>query len=344
MSARVSSAGLERETLILSAAEVRRLLGLAECIDAVESAFRAEDSGSNGPRGVMGLAFPGGGFHVKAAGLAAAGGAVGGALFAAKVNANFPGNRERTGRPAIQGVIALFDASDGAPLALLDSIEITALRTAAATAVAAKKLARPESSVAAIVGCGAQGRFQLRALAVVLPIGRAVAFDRDPESARRFADEMSRELGIPVETAESAAGAARAGDVCVTCTPSREPFLGRSNVRPGTFIAAVGADDRGKQELESDLVASARVVADVIEQCVAMGELRHPIEAGLMMRDQIHADLAQIVSGARPGRTSPDQITIFDSTGTALEDVAAAAVVYRKALAEGAGLRLIFGD
>jgi len=141
------------ETLVLSAGDVRRLLGLSECIDAVESAFRGEAAGSNGSRGVLGCPFPGGGFHLKAAGLA--GGESRGALFAAKINANFPGNTAAGGAagPAIQGVIALFDARDGTPLALLDSIEITALRTAAASAVAARRLARPESSSAAVVGC-----------------------------------------------------------------------------------------------------------------------------------------------------------------------------------------------
>ena len=262
--------------------------------------------------------------------------------FAAKTNANFPGNRERFGVPTIQGIVLLFDAESGVPLAVLDSIEITILRTGAATAAAAKKLARSDSASATICGCGEQGRVQLEAIAGVLPIERAWAFDADPERARSFAEARSRELSIEVRPAADLGAALRGSDVVVTCTPSRAPIVADADVLPGTFLAAVGADSAGKQELDPAILLRAKVVADSIDQCVEIGELQHAIREGFLRREDVYAELAEIVDGVKPGRTSPDEITVFDSTGTALEDVAAAAAVYEKAIALARGGRFVF--
>ena len=262
--------------------------------------------------------------------------------FAAKTNANFPGTRDRFGLPTIQGIVLLFDAESGVPLAAIDSIEITILRTGAATAVAARRLARPDSRAITVAGCGEQGRVQLAALMGVLPIETVLVFDADPDRARRFAEERSRELSIPVEAAPDLAAAIRASDVCVTCTPSRKPIVWNDDVRRGTFLAAVGADSSDKQELDPRVLARAKVVVDSLEQCAAIGDLHHAIAAGLVKTSHVHAELAELVDGRRPGRESADEVTVFDSTGTALEDVAAAAAVYEKALAAGRGTRFRF--
>jgi ornithine cyclodeaminase/alanine dehydrogenase-like protein (mu-crystallin family) len=325
-------------TLVLTRAEVRRLLGLDECIAAVEAAFRLHAEGRSLPPGVLGVPSREGGFHVKAAGLDR-----GRLYFAAKTNSNFPENPTRRGLPAIQGVVVLCDGQDGRLLAVMDSIELTIRRTAAATAVAARWLARPDAEAVTVCGCGQQGRAHLRALARVLPLRRAYAFDRDAAAARSCADELSAELRIDVIPVADHVEAARGSDVCVTCTPSRRPFLLRKHVRAGTFVAAVGADSPDKQELEPALLAAAVVVADVLEQCAAMGELHHALEAGVLTRARVHAELAELVSGRKPGRRSADEITVFDSTGTALEDVAAAAVVYERAVAAGLGRSVDFG-
>jgi ornithine cyclodeaminase/alanine dehydrogenase-like protein (mu-crystallin family) len=154
---------------------------------------------------------------------------------------------------------------------------------------------------------------------------------------------MSRRLSIEV-TAESDVARALAGaDACVTCTPSRSPYLAREHVAPGAFIAAVGADSEDKQELEADLVASATLVADVVEQCAAIGELHHALEAGLRSREDPPATLGEVVAGRRPGRSRNSEIVIFDSTGTALQDVAAAAMAWERATAAGAGLPVELG-
>lgn len=325
------------DTLLLGRDDVAALLTLDECIAAVEEAFRLDSEGKSLPPGVLGVPARGGGFHIKAAGLE-----LSRTYFAAKINANFSDNFERFGLPAIQGVVVLCDGESGEVLALMDSIELTILRTGAATAVAAKHLARPRSRTATVCGCGNQGRVQLRALARVLPLERAYAYDADEGRARRFAEEMTEELRIEVSAAGRLGDAVRRSDVCVTCTPSRSYFLNREDVAAGTFVAGVGADSEAKQELDPKLLASGKIVVDVLEQCAAIGDLHHAIEAGLVTRDDVHAELGEVVTGRKPGRTSEEEIIIFDSTGTALQDVAAAAIVYERAARLNRGLKFAF--
>jgi alanine dehydrogenase len=324
-------------SLLLTRADVAKLLGLDECVAAVEQAFRLHGEGMLGPPGILGTHVPGGGFHIKTSLFGN-----GRSYFAAKTNANFPGNPKRSGLPTIQGVILLFDAENGAPLAVMDSMEITILRTGAATAVAAKYLARADAHIVTIAGCGNQGRVQLRAVARVRPIQRVFAYDIDPTQAERFALEMAAELHIEAHATRDLGAAALQSDLCVTCTPSRTPLLRPCDVAPGLFLAAVGADNPEKQELDPSLVAQNRVVVDILEQCATIGDLHHALEAGVMTRAAIYAELGQIVAGAKPGRTRDDEIFIFDSTGAAFQDAAAAALVYERAAASGVGTRLDF--
>jgi alanine dehydrogenase len=321
--------------LALSRRDVLDLLTLPACIDAVERAFRLHaEGGALGP-GTLGIHVPGGGFHVKAAGLTGER-----SYFAAKTNGNFPDNPARRGRPAIQGTVVLADAAHGEPLAVIDSASITALRTGAATAVAARYLARRDARTATVIGCGVQGEIQLAALAAVLPLARARVVDADPARAAALAARAGVALGIPVTPAPDVRAALAEADVCVTCTPARRPILARADVRPGTFVAAVGADSQGKQELEPALLAAGPLVVDVLEQCAEIGELQHALAAGVLRREEVHAELAEVVAGRRPGRRHDDEITIFDSTGTALEDVAAAVCVYEAARAAGRGVAI----
>ena len=300
-------------TLLLGRADVERLLTPAVCIGAVEDAFRRHALGEMAPPGILGMHVGAGSFHVKAAGLDGA--------FAAKLNANFPGNPAR-GLPTIQGVVIVCDAQDGRLLALMDSMAITALRTAAATAVAAKYLSRESSETLLICGCGAQAPAQLAALLAVRRPKRVLAYDQDPVRAARLAGATAvSNLGKAV--AES--------DIVVTCTTARRYFITRDMVRPGTFIAAVGADHGEKQEIEPQLMARAKVVTDLTEQAATIGDLHHAIDAGVMSRDDVHAQLGEVVAGRKPGRARDEEIAIFDSTGTGLQDAAAAVAVYRRA-------------
>ncbi len=319
--------------LLLDRADVAALLTLSDCIAAVEAAFLQHAAGDlPTPPGVLGAHLHDGGFHVKTAALGSDPG-----YFAAKINANFPQNAQRFGLPTIQGLIALFDSVSGRPLALLDSIEITILRTAAASALAARHLALPEASTVAICGCGTQGRAHLRALALVRPIRQAYAFDLDPDRARQLAEALGPELGITITPTLDLAAAVGHGEICVTCTPAHEPFLLERHLRPGLFIAAVGADAPEKQELEPEVLRRSAVVVDVLAQAAEIGELHHAIAAGLMTPADVHADLGQLLSGRRPGRSAAHETFVFDSTGTALQDVASAAVVYQRAQELGRG-------
>jgi len=248
-------------TLLLTRQDVRSLLSLDECIMAVEGAFRLYGEGKTAAPGILGIHAREGGFHIKAGLLE-----LGRNYFAAKVNANFPGNGTRLGLPTIQGVIVLSDAENGRPLAVMDSMEITSLRTGAATAVAVKHLARKNSRVATICGCGDQGRIQLRALVNVLRLEKAYAYDMLGERASRFANELSAALRIEITAVTDLSHAVRQSDVCITCAPSRRYFLQRQDVRPGTFIAAIGADNPEKQELEPALMTDSKIVVDILEQ------------------------------------------------------------------------------
>jgi ornithine cyclodeaminase/alanine dehydrogenase len=149
---------------------------------------------------------------------------------------------------------------------------------------------------------------------------------------------MSAELRIPVDPVDNVADAIAKSDVCITCTPSRSPFLKRDWIHPGMFLAAVGADSPDKQELDADLTAGCKVVADIRSQVITVGETHHAIEEGLMTSDQVHAEIGEVLTGARPGRTSADELFLYDSTGTALQDVAAAAAVYERAREQGRGI------
>lgn len=325
-------------TLLLTRSDVRALLDLETCIAAVEHAFRLHGEGRAAAPGVLGVHVEGGGFHIKAGVLE-----LGRRYFAAKVNANFPGNPVLHGLPTIQGVIVLADAEQGTPLALMDSMELTTLRTGAATAVAARYLARADARRATIVGCGTQGRMQLRAVRAVCALERVSACDQDAGVADRFSRELARETGLDVTATADLADAARSSDVIVTCTPSVAPILGLGDVRPGTFIAAVGADNPEKREIAPALMAASRIVVDVLEQAATMGDLHHALAAGVLTRSDVHAELGQVVAGRRPGRSSPEETIVFDSTGMALQDVAAAAAVYERAVEAGRGLAVSLG-
>ena len=299
--------------LLLGRSDVERLLTPDACIAAVEDAFRQHALGKVPAPGILGMHARMGGFHVKAGFL--------GEYFAAKINANFPGN---TGLPTIQGAVMLFDATNGKPLAIMDSMSITALRTAAASAVAARYLARADCDTALICGCGGQAAAQLEALRRVRKPRRVLAYDIDPGRAAA--------LGRGTTPAHDLGAAVRSSDIVITCTTAKRYFIERRMVRPGAFIAAVGADSEHKQEIDPQLLAEAKVVTDLTEQAARIGDLHHAVAAGAMSPADVHAELGEVVAGRKPGRERPDEIIVFDSTGTGLQDVAAAIAAYEARL------------
>jgi len=336
---RDNSAATSGTILVLSSHDLQTVMRFDDYVDAVAEGFQMLAEGRCESPVPIQINVAGGTFHAKAASLPCGPGYV-----AVKVNGNFPGNRPRNGLPTIQGAVFLADASDGRPLALLDSIEITRQRTAAATAVAVHYLARANAHTATICGCGEQGRIQLRALRHARSIDRVFAWDIDPQAVRRFAAQMPTELGLEVTPVDVLRDATLASDIIVTCTSSCTPFLGIEEVRPGTFVAAIGADNPQKSEIKPELMAKAAVVVDVLTQSIVMGDMHHAVKAGVMKPSDVRAELGALISQGRPGRLSDDEITIFDSSGTGVQDVAAAARAFELARDRGLGRRCALGE
>lgn len=322
--------------LILTRKDLVSMLAPADYLAAVETAFRADKAGralSPLPMHIDGEGV--GAFHAKGAAFFDDN-----AYVALKLNGNFPNNPEENNLPTIQGAVLLCDARNGSLLCVLDSIEVTLRRTAAASALAAKYLARQDSRVLTICGCGDQGRAHVDALSALFDFDVFYAWDIDSGKAAQFADDMSDCFDITVETVEDLAAATRQSDIIAACTSSREPFLSIEHAPPGVFIAAVGADNPNKNEVAPALMASAKVICDVIAQGAEMGDLRAAIDAGTMAREDVYADLGDIVTGRKPGRRNRQEIIVFDSTGTALQDVTSAAKAYERAVEAGAGQKI----
>lgn len=314
---------------LLTRAEVAALFDEAAAFDAVERAFRARAEGAALTPALMHLDTPAGEMHVKAGGLPP--------YLGLKANTGYFGNPGRFGLPAIQGLIVLYDAERGSPVAVMDATVVTLLRTGAATAVAATRLAPTPSRRLAIVGAGRQAEVQLRALGRVLPLERVDLVGRDAERTAARAATLAQQSGLDVRPA-SDPGVCREADVVVTVTPATTPVLRRDDVRPGAFVAGVGTDSPHKHELAVDLIASATVIADVREQALAVGDSHHAVDAGAVPAEHVVAELGDVLTGRHPGRAHAAETIVFDSTGTALQDVASAAAVLERAVAEGVGI------
>ena len=321
-------------TILLRRSDVSKLLTISECIDGVGNVFRSYAEGDTASPQVLGTHVSNGGFHLKAG--------ISGKYFAAKLNANFPLNQKQYNLPTIQGIVMVFDGSNGKLLALIDSIEITIIRTGAATALAARYLALPDADTVTICGCGNQGRISVKALKIARPLKRVYAYDIDEAQIRKFSNEFSAEIEVIPTTARELNTALKQSQMCITCTPSKQPFIQADDIGPGSFIAAVGADSEEKQELSLSLLSKSKIVVDLLEQSSKIGELHHALKQGQLKLSSVHGELGQIIAGKIPGRESPEEIIVFDSTGTALQDVAAASIVYEKAVANGIGQRLDF--
>jgi ornithine cyclodeaminase/alanine dehydrogenase-like protein (mu-crystallin family) len=325
-------------TVVLNRSDIRSLIDFKDFLLAMEQVFRLHGGGQTLSTGLLHIDALDGEFHVKAGGIRET--TDNRAYFGVKVNGGFFHNEERYGLPSIQGCILLFDATTGSPLALFDSVDITRQRTAATTTLAALHLAKKHPQTMTVIGTGRQARVHLEGMVRLLEPQRVYVAGRELTKCQRLADKMSPDLNVPIEATTDVRGAVRASDIVVTCTASREPLFQSDDVQPGTFIAAVGADAPGKQELDPDLLRRSKIVVDLTIQCIRVGELQHAIGAGLLTPEKVHAELGEIVARRKPGRLSDDEIIIFDSTGTALQDVAAAALIDERAIETSRGERI----
>ena len=242
------------------------------------------------------------------------------------------------GLPLIHALVVVVDATTGRPAAVMDGTYLTALRTGAASGAATDLLAREETHVVAVFGAGAQGRTQLQAVCAVRPIQEVWIHDVAPERAAAYAAEMSQRLSLPVRVAETPAEAVRQADVICTATTSTRPVFTDADVRAGTHVNAIGAYTPQMQEIPAETVLRAKVVIDHRKASLAeAGDLLSPLRQGLMTEDHIYAELGEIAAGLKPGRTSPEEVTLFKSVGVAVQDVAAASAVLEAARRLGLG-------
>jgi ornithine cyclodeaminase len=320
---------------ILTEADLRGIVKLdLDAIACVENAFRALATEKVAMPPILRLDIPAhrGEVDVKTAYVPGIDG------FAIKISPGFFDN-PKLGLPSTNGMMVLLSARTGLVEALLlDNGYLTDIRTAAAGAVAAKHLARPDATVAAIFGAGMQAKLQLEALKLVRPIAKACIWARDPVKAERIAGELRERLGIEVRAEPDAARAAAGADVIVTTTPSTRPLIHAGLVSAGQHITAMGSDAEHKNEIAPEVVRMADLyVADSAQQTRRLGELHHAIEAGVMAADAEIAELGAIIAGNRQGRRSAADITLADLTGTGVQDTAIATLARQRALAAGAG-------
>jgi len=247
--------------------------------------------------------------------------------YSVKVHAKFPGQS-----PAIRGVVHLHDVATGAVLAVMDSGHLTAVRTGVVGALSADVLARPDASRVALIGAGRQAVMQLKSLRLVRSLSHVRVFDTAPERSAAFAARMYQELNLPVRMADSVQEAVADADIVVTATWSRQPFLDAGMLRPGAHVIALGADEPGKAELSAELLRQSRFLVDHRGLSLSTGA------AGAvgLGEDAIHAELGEVIAGMRPGRTSPEEITVFAAVGLPFQDLAAAWHVYQAAQGDDA--------
>jgi ornithine cyclodeaminase len=324
--------------LFLNREDVEALLPVGECIEVMAGALGALARGEAfqplraahwlpDRRGLL-VTMPGGLFGED------------GGVLGVKVLTVFPGNAAH-GEESHQGAVLLFEAEHGRPLAFLDASSITAIRTAAVSALATRLLAREDAGDLAILGSGVQARTHLAALREVRPLRRVRVWSRDPENARRFAAEESARYGLPVEPMATAREAIDGADLLCTVTAAVEPVVLGEWIAPGCHINAVGACTPNARELDTATVVRSRLFVDRRESALhEPGEILTPLREGAIGEDHILGEIGELVIGRVAGRLAPEDVTLFESLGLTVEDLASARYIYRKALEQGRGVAL----
>ncbi len=323
--------------LVLSAADVKHALPMAETIEAMKQAYAALSAGKAevplrarlpvAPHDGVSLFMPA---YVQGENQDS---------LAIKVVSLFPRNVQQ-GLPLIHAAVLVLDASTGRPLALLEGGTLTAIRTGAGAGAATDLLARPNSRVGAVFGAGVQARTQLEAMCAVRPLQTVWVYDPNPERTDIFIRQMAGQAAIPgdLRAAASAQEAVADADIIAAATTSTTPVFADGDLKPGVHISAVGSYTPKMQEIPADTIARALVVVDSRSASLAeTGDLIQPIQAGLFTAAHIHAELGEIVLGQQAGRTTPDQITYFKSVGVAVQDAVAAQLALTNAQKSGLG-------
>ncbi len=318
------------EVLILNRSEMENLLTLEAMLPVIERAFVAFTDGRTVAYPVVRepVAAHRGIFGIKSGHLMEEG------VIGLKAGGFWLDNPD-VGLTRHQSTTVMFDPATGLPTAFMDGNHITAVRTAAVGALAAREDAR----TAAVLGCGMQGVGQAEALCLVRPIKEIRAFDIVPENVERFAESL-RQFGVDVKACRDAHEAVRGADIVVTVTPAKEPVLRSDWIERSVHVSAFGADTRDKNEVEAALFRRAKVVVDDVTQATTLGDTHHAVDQGLFGAEDIHATSGEILAGRKNGRTSDDEITLFDATGLAFQDLVAGDLALKLAAEHGVGTRV----
>ena len=327
---------MDRKIRLISLAEVEQTLSMTEVLKLVEQAFmeRGKGRAQMPPKSYIFFSSHNGDLRVMPAyleGLNEPG---------VKLVNVHPDNPAKHGIPTVMATILLFDPDSGTPVCIMDGTLVTAMRTAAASGVAVKHLARKNSRVLGVVGAGGQSLRQVEAISEVLKLEEVKVFDLAQSRANDLARTIEERFGLSAKGVSSSQELAKGSDVIVTVTPSTTPVTQDDWVGEGTHISAIGADAPGKEELDPALLKRAKVVIDDWEQASHSGEINVPIAKGLLSRSDIHADIGEVVAGLKAGRTTDSEITVFDSTGLAIQDVITAWHAYRVAVEKGLGTEI----
>jgi alanine dehydrogenase len=317
-------------TLLLNKKEVRRLINIGDVIEVVEAAFRDYTAGKGEMPSKVYLTVKDGDFRAMPASLPGEAGM--------KWVSVHPGNITK-GLPTVMAVLIYNDPNTGYPLAIMDASEITALRTAATSTIASKYLARKNPKTLGIIGAGYQAYHHIKAHCEIFKFKEIMVADISPKATGRLVDSLPN-LPLRACSIEETAQA----DIICTLTPAHQPVLQKKWLKPGTHINAVGADAEGKEELEPSILNGATVVVDDLRQSIHAGEINVPVAMGIYKKEQIHATLGEIINGNKSSRTNDEMITVFDSTGLAIEDIATAGMIYKKAMQSGTGLSINLVD
>ncbi len=320
------------DALFLTSADVTDLATPAEYVDAVREGYRQRGAGAPAqPRSKFHRSDPDGLLTSYAAVLPETG-VMGGYMYSAGFGAG-----------DAWFMTPLFDADSGAPLALLDGASMNPFKTGAAGAVAVDELARTDTEALAVIGTGAQARGQLRATTTVRTFDEVRVYSPTPENREAFAAEFDESLAASVRAVDSSAAAVAGADVVITATTASEPVFDGDDLEPGTHVTAMGQYSPDKRELDTTTIERATYVPDLRERATLdAGSFIHALEAGAITEDHVHAELGEVVAGTATGRRSDDEITVFDSGGTGIETVAAASLLYDRALEAGRGTEIEF--
>ncbi len=323
------------KTLVLSEEEVKKVLSLEEVIDAVESAFRMKGLGhaQMPPKQYLFMKKFNGDLRTMPAYLEE------NDTVAVKVVNSHPENPKKHGLPTVMATIILVDPRTGAPEAIMGGTWVTALRTGAAGAIAAKYLANAKPKTVGIVGAGTQARTQLMGLELVFEtIDEVRVWDRAEKASVKYAEEMGIKYNqASIYSVKDISKAVQGADIIVTATPSRKPLVSAEWVDDGTHINCIGADAPGKQELDPAILIKSKIVVDDWSQSCHGGEINVPLAEGIITKEDVWGDICEIVAGLKRGRTSPEEVTVFASTGLAIQDAATAKIAYQKALKQKIG-------